>query len=245
MSKNFELLQRAQQEQESMTRARSGGGNSTLRTKSDHSADEESIRLVQRVFLVPGPDSPRVVVFTGVDAGDGCTTVCGRVAETLAGEMGVSGSFCAVDANLRSPSLHRYFGLENRTGLVDAVSQPGPVREFVQQSGNSRLWVMTAGSAASNIHSLLTSEGLAARVAELRSEFDHVLIDSPAVNQFADPVALGKLADGVILVLQSNATRREAARKAKEIIEAGRIRLLGAVLNKRRYPVPAGIYGKL
>ncbi|HUI40780.1 MAG TPA: CpsD/CapB family tyrosine-protein kinase [Terriglobia bacterium] len=245
MSKNFELLQRAQQEQESVTRARSDGSDAALRPALEKTSDEESIRLVQRLFLVPGPDAPRVVVFTAVDPGDGCTTVCGRVAETLAGEMGESGSFCVVDANLRGPSLHRYFGLENRIGLVDAVSQSGPVREYTQQVGNGRLWVMTAGSSASNIHSLLTSEGLAARVAELRSDFDQVLIDSPAVNLFADAVALGKLADGLILVLQSNATRREAARKAKEIIEVAKIRLLGAVLNKRRFPVPAGIYGRL
>jgi protein-tyrosine kinase len=245
LSKNFELLQRAQLEQELTARVRPVEDDVIVRTPSEKPADEESIRLIQRVFLVPGPDAPRVVVFTSVDPGDGCTTICARVAETLAGEMGASGTFCVVDGNLRAPGLHRYFGLENRVGLAEAATQPGPVHGFVQQVGNGRLWVMTAGAPTVNIHSLLTSEGLAARIAELRSEFDYVLIDSPAVNLFADPVALAKRADGAILVLQSNATRREAARRAKEIIEGAKIRLLGAVLNKRRFPVPAGIYGKL
>ena len=245
MSKNFELLQRAQREQELITSIRTDGRDGALRLSAEKPANEETIRLIQRMYLVPAPDAPRVVVFTAVDPGDGCTTICGRVAETLAGELGASGTFCVVDANLRGPSLHRCFGLENRAGLVDAVSQSGPVQNFIQPVGNGKLWVMTAGSPAGNIHSLLTSESLAARIAELRSEFDHVLVDSPAVNLFADPVALGKLADGVILVLQSNVTRREAARRAKEIIEGAKIRLLGAVLNKRRFPVPAGIYGRL
>lgn len=79
----------------------------------------------------------------------------------------------------------------------------------------------------------------------MRSEFDNVLMDSPPVNLYADACGLGKLADGVILVLESNATRREAARKAKETLEGAHVKLLGAVLNKRRFPVPDSIYGRV
>jgi len=203
------------------------------------------VRLVHRLFLVPGPEAPRVVLFAGVDRGDGCSTVCVRVAETLASEVGVSGSFCVVDANLRDPSLHDYFGLQNSAGLVEALEQSGPVRSFAQQVDGGRLWVMTAGSRTSNVHGLLGSEALRNRVAELRSEFDNVLVDSPPVNLYADACGLGKLADGVILVLESNATRREAARKAKETLEGAHVKLLGAVLNKRRFPVPDSIYGRV
>jgi Mrp family chromosome partitioning ATPase len=150
-----------------------------------------------------------------------------------------------IDANLRSPALHRYFSLPNRMGLVDAISQPGPVRNFARQVNGGKLWVMPAGLHTTNVHALLTSESLQARIAELRSEFDNVLVDAPAINPYADACALGKLSDGMILVLQSNATRRESARKAKEMIELAQVRLLGAVLNKRTFPIPAGIYGKL
>ena len=244
MSKNFELLQRAQTDQQSAIRT-NGGGTAGSLAQRDGFTSQEALRLVQRVFLVPGPDAPRVVVFSAVDPGDGCTTVCARVAETLASEVSQSGTSCIVDADLRSGSLHRYFGLENTRGLAEAVTESGPVRDFMQPVDGGRLWIMTAGAGAANVHSLLTSEALGARIAELRSEFDNVLIDSPAVNLYADAVSLGKLSDGIILVLQSNATRREAARRAKEIIGVGHVRLLGAVLNKRRFPVPAGIYGKL
>ncbi len=244
MSKNFELLQRAQKDQESITRVRAGSVDS-FKPQFNGFTAQEALRLVQRVFLVPGPDAPRVVVFSAVDPGDGCTTVCAKVAETLAGEVSQSGTSCIIDADLRGASLHRYFGLENTKGLAEAVTQSGPVRDFMQPMDGGRLWIMTAGGGGSNVHSLLTSGALADRITELRSQFDNVLIDSPAVNLYADAVALGKLSDGMILVLQSNATRREAARRAKEIIEVGRVRLLGAVLNKRRFPVPAGIYGKI
>jgi len=245
LSKNFELLQRAQREQEALARPRNRDGAAPLASRAAPFTSEEAVRLVQRLFLVPGPDAPRVVVFAGVDPGDGCSTVCARVAETLASEVGLSGSSCLVDANLRAPALHRYFSLPNRMGFVDAVSQPGSVRNFAQQVNGGKLWVMPAGLHTTNVHALLTSESLQARMAELRSEFDNVLIDAPAINSYADACALGKLSDGMILLLQSNATRRESARKAKEMIEVAQVRLLGAVLNKRTFPIPAGIYGKL
>jgi protein-tyrosine kinase len=245
LSKNFELLQRAQKDQESVGRNGSSSAGASLASRSVQFSAEEAVRLVHRLFLVPGPEAPRVVLFAGVDRGDGCSTVCVRVAETLASEVGVSGSFCVVDANLRDPSLHDYFGLENSAGLVEALEQSGPVRSFAQQVDGGRLWVMTAGSRTSNVHGLLGSEALRNRVAELRSEFDNVLVDSPPVNLYADACGLGKLADGVILVLESNATRREAARKAKETLEGAHVKLLGAVLNKRRFPVPDSIYGRV
>jgi protein-tyrosine kinase len=245
LSKNFELLQRAQKEQELVSRNGSSGAVTSLASRNGHFSTEEAVRLVHRLFLVPGPEAPRVVLFSGVDPGDGCSTVCVRVAETLASEVGVSGSFCVVDANLRDPSLHDYFGLENRAGLVEALTQGGPARSFAQQVDGGRLWVMTAGSKTSNVHGLIASEALRARIAELRSQFDNVLIDSPPVNLYADACGLGKLTDGMVLVLQSNATRREAARKAKETLENAHVRLLGAVLNKRKFPVPDAIYGRV
>jgi capsular exopolysaccharide synthesis family protein len=245
LSKNFELLQRAQKEQESLRAFTTGANGGQLALRTETFTAEEAVRLVQRLFLVPGPDAPRAVVFSGVNPGDGCSTICTCVAETLAAQVGTPGTFCLVDANLRAPSLDRYFGLENRTGLAEAISQPGPVRSFAQQVNGGRLWVMTSGSAPSNIHALLTSEGLRARMADLRAEFDNVLIDVPPISLYADAITLGKLSDGIILVLQSNATRREAARKAKETIETAQVPLIGAVLNRRRFPVPPGLYGKL
>jgi Mrp family chromosome partitioning ATPase len=134
--KNFELLQRAQREQEELARPRS---RAPLASRTAPFTSEEAVRLVQRLFLVPGPDAPGVVVFAAVDPGDGCSTVCARVAETLTSEVGLSGWSCLIDANLRAPALHRYFSLPNRMGLVDAISQPGSVRNFAQQVNGGKL----------------------------------------------------------------------------------------------------------
>jgi Mrp family chromosome partitioning ATPase len=80
------------------------------------------------------------------------------------------------------------------------------------------------------------------RVAELRREFDFVLIHVPALNTYAEGIALGQLADGVVLVVEANSTRRESASKVAQSLRAAQIQILGAVLNKRTYPIPEPLY---
>jgi capsular exopolysaccharide synthesis family protein len=201
---------------------------------------EERIKLVQRVFLLPGADAPQVVVFSGVEAGDGSSSICAHVGETLASQ--VQGAVCVVDANLRTPSIHRYFRMDNIGGLTDAMAQSQPVRDFAQQLPGGRLWILTSGSQSSDPGGVLTSERFRSLLNELRAEFDFVVIDAPSVNLYADATVLGKLADGVVLVVQANSTRREAAKKAKESLASANVRLLGAVLNKRTFPIPQALY---
>jgi Mrp family chromosome partitioning ATPase len=83
------------------------------------------------------------------------------------------------------------------------------------------------------------------RIDELRGEFDYVLIDSPPLNIYADGVTLGKLADGLVLVLEANSTRREAAARVAENLRAAQVRVVGAVLNKRTFPIPESLYHRL
>jgi len=93
--------------------------------------------------------------------------------------------------------------------------------------------------------SLLTSERLKNRFTELRKEFDFVLVDAPPLSRYADAITLGQVTDGFVLVLEANATRREVAQMAADSLRAAQIRILGAVLNKRTFPIPSLLYKKL
>ena len=84
-----------------------------------------------------------------------------------------------------------------------------------------------------------------ARAAELRKEFDFVIVDAPPMARYADAIALGKLSDGVVMVIEAESTRREAARVAVGNLRSSGIPVLGAVLNKRTFPIPERIYHKL
>jgi capsular exopolysaccharide synthesis family protein len=263
MSKNFELLQQAEQAREAeialftpeeepriappisipfgappSVPAPAEPRNALLQT--DDVSREEIKKLVQRLFLLPG--GVRRVVFAGVDTGTGCSWMTARVADILATQ--VSGSVCVVDADFRAGSLHKAFSVENHFGFTDALSQPGPVKQFATRLAPN-LWLMSCGSMTSNGQALLSSERLSARFAELRNEFEYILIDTPALTVCADPVAVAHFADGIALVLEADVTRRETARKTAQDLEAANIRVLGTVLNKRSFPIPQSLYDRL
>jgi Mrp family chromosome partitioning ATPase len=117
-----------------------------------------------------------------------------------------------------------------------------PLSDFVQPTWTSNLWLMAAGSAGSDPSCALNPAHLRNRFAELRAEFDYLLIDTPALSCHADAALIGLLTDGAILVVASNSTRREAARRAKEDLDAARVPVLGVVLNRRTYPIPEALY---
>jgi len=245
LSRTFETLQRLDKEQEV---AASPATTATIaspvlveRRKSVRLGEEEILKMVQRVFRSTNPDAPRTVVFSSIEHGEGCTWVCANAALTLAAQT--NASVCVVDANLRTPSLHEFFGLENAYGLAEAVTQSGSVRTFAQQIAGSNLWVLTSGALAlPSPAAALSSEAMRQRMADLRAEFEYVLVDAPPTNLYADGGTVGRLSDGLILVLRGNTTRREAAGKAKESLELANVRLLGAILNKRTYPIPRQVY---
>src|SRR5580704_3695696 len=220
MSRNYELMQQMensrdpsfQRQSRSTTAAvnavdqfRDSVTTTAVRAEDDI-AREESLKLVQSVFLLEGEGVPRMVVFAGIDSGSGCSSICARAARTLASLK--VGSVCLVDGNLRAPSLPGHFGVGNHFGLTDALESQNGIREFTQIVGPGDLWLLSAGSMAGESTCLLTSGFAKARLAELRREFDYVLIDAPSLKRYSDGVALGQMADGMVLILEANGTRR-------------------------------------
>jgi hypothetical protein len=147
MSKNFELLTNADEDRglfRAVERKTSAPPQKCLSPRLGNVAREEVAKLVQRIFLLSGNGvAPRAVVFCGIEHGDGTSWICAQVARAVA-EHG-SNTVCAVDVNLRSPSLHGYLGAENRTGLGAAVRQVGSIRNFIEPGNMSNLWVLPAG----------------------------------------------------------------------------------------------------
>jgi Mrp family chromosome partitioning ATPase len=79
----------------------------------------------------------------------------------------------------------------------------------------------------------------------MRTEFDYVFLDGPPLNGCSGSKAICGKVDGVVLVIESGRTRKQVAMRAKrDVVEAGG-RILGVVLNKRRYHIPEWVYRKL
>jgi protein-tyrosine kinase len=253
MSKNYEFMQQvgiglggSATRRERAVGAAAKNKTSTIAeilTGAPPAMREESLKLVQRFFLTPEQTPPKAVVFAAIDSGNGCTRLCAITAQLLA--ESVSGSVCLVEGNFRTPSLPDLFGVDNHHGLADSLRQEGAVRRFAKQVGRDNLWLLSSGSQARECLNLLNCDRMKERIAELRSAFDYVLIDAPPLNSYADAMVFGRLADGVVLVLEANATRREAALRVAESLQATRIPVLGAVLNKRTFPIPSALYKRI
>jgi Mrp family chromosome partitioning ATPase len=265
MSRNFELLQRTEKERELETAEEAERQREVLslhlsadresaaeapvgatqgngaKLEMDDVSREEIIKLVQCLFLLPG--ALKVVVFAGVGSGAGCSWLTAQAAQVLAAQ--VTGSVCVVDTNFRSPGLSNYFAAQNHGGLAAALLEAGPVKSFTQTVSPQNLWLMSCGCVEDSWQLLLRSDLMRARFAELRAEFDYILIDAAPLSQSADAIVLGHLADGLTLVIGANSTHRETALKVIQELKATNVRVLGAVLNKRTFPIPQRIYNRL
>ncbi|HXW57732.1 MAG TPA: CpsD/CapB family tyrosine-protein kinase [Candidatus Cybelea sp.] len=208
----------------------------------DPAAREESLKLVQRLFLTPAQAPSKAVMFAPIDAGSACSRLCADTAELLAETA--SCSVCLVEGNFRRSSLPEVLGEENHYGLADSLRQEGSIRRFAKQVRKG-LWLLSSGSQSNESLNLLNCDRMKERIAELRKEFDYVLVEVAPLNVYADAMVLGRLLDGVVLVLEANTTRREAALRVAESLRATAIPVLGAVLNNRTFPIPRALYKRL
>jgi polysaccharide biosynthesis transport protein len=205
---------------------------------------DEVRKLVHRMFVLSRPtEAPGAVAFSGVEESAGCGWVCARVAEALAEQGGET--VCAVDANVRAPSLHKHLGCENGFGFVDAINHACNITELAKRVRDGNLWLVAAGSPAGPEDGLVNPRRLQDCMQELTSEFDRVLVVTPPLDEGADAALIAQATDGVVLVVGSGTTRRAAARIAKQSLDAARVPMLGAVLNRREFPIPASLYWKL
>ena len=249
MSKNFELMQQlAGNSWSRRSRASDplfvADTDSKGSSRSQQSVADEVLRLVQRIFLTQAGDVPRVVCFASVNHGEGCSSICASVADALS--QNVSGSICLVEANFRSPALPAMFQTTNHFGLTNALLADGSIRSFAKPvTSDKKLWLLSSGELSDDSSSLLSSDRIRTRIAELRSEFDFVLIDAPPLNRYADALALGPLTDGFIVVIGAESTRRESAQSATRALRTAGIPILAAVLNNRAFPIPESLYSRL
>lgn len=245
MSKNFELLQRIAKNDYFCL----PGDPTQLSQKpacpipfKKDPPDAEIAKLVQRLFSQScGDSSPRAVSFSGITRDDRSSWICARAGQALAEQT--NSSVCIVDANLWSPQLHVHLASANPIGLAEALTSRGPIRKFARPLRPMNLWLMPAGLVKPGIY--FPMERYRERFTELREEFGYVLISAPSIVRETEATLIGQLADGVVLIVEANHSRRETVRRAKEQLESAQVRLLGAVLDRRTFPIPEKLYRRL
>jgi hypothetical protein len=200
---------------------------------------EEQIRsLVRQVFLPGWPKPARQVVFCAVDDGD-VDGICLRVSQVLAAQ--IPGSVALVETHLECSDVCDEYGSPTP---IFRPSGFRPLRDSARRV-SSHLWRVPREMFMAENEAGLSVEWLPSRLRELRLEFDYTIVHGPPAALCSDAALLGYLSDGVVLVLEANATRRAAAQRAVQMLQATNARLLGTVLSKRTFPIPEGIYRRL
>jgi non-specific protein-tyrosine kinase len=133
-----------------------------------------------------------------------------------------------VDGDLRRPQQHEIFGLSNQGGLSTWLQAGGDPP--LQNTSVDGLQVLVSGPVAGNPVALLSTKRLGERLAVLRERADYVLIDAPPVLAVTDAALWASQVDGVVLLVNSGATKRDEAQRAKTVLEGVQAKLLGAVL---------------
>ena len=143
-------------------------------------------------------------------------------------------SVLLIDCDMRNPTVHKNFNLSNKVGLSSCISMGTAVADAVQETAIEGLDALTAGVIPPNPSELLGSERMQNILQRAKEEYDYVLIDTPPVLPVTDSLVLGRMVDGLILVIDSGEIKVEMAREVKnQLVHAG-ANILGVVLNKVR-----------
>lgn len=172
------------------------------------------------------------VTSPGEDEGKTLTAI--NLAISLA--MEVDQTVLLVDADLRHPRVHQYFGLRDGPGLSDYLTAGTPLEEILVHPGIGRFVILPGGKPLQNSSEMLRSPKMVELVQELKSRYPSriVLFDLPPVLSAADALAFSPYVDAALLVVE------EAKTKTEDIVHAagllGSTHLIGTVLNKSLEP---------
>lgn len=188
---------------------------------------EEYRRLAALLHHTQLERESQVLMVTSAVAGEGKTLTATNVALTLSGSYGRR--VLLVDADLRRPSLHQMFDVNNVSGLSDLLNAPDSTAPSLLAI-SPRLTLLTAGRPDHDPMAALTSPRMKQLLAEARSGFDWVIIDTPPVGLLTDASLLAQMVDLSLLVVRAESTPYEQVQRAAEAI--GRHRITGVVLNR-------------
>ena len=191
-------------------------------------ASESYRSLRTSLFYAVMDAPPTVILMTSPGSADGKSTTCANLAVVLA-QAGKE--TLLVDGDLREPSLHKFFGVPNVSGLVNVLSGEYDLSEACTEPFPG-LKMLSTGPIPPYPTELLSSGRFAEFVGQARRLFDYVLIDSPPTQLVSDPMIIAAKADAVLLVLDCQETSKRSLRKAVRDLEAVGANVLGTVVNK-------------
>jgi capsular exopolysaccharide synthesis family protein len=180
------------------------------------------------------PESSKVMVVTSALSGEGKTTTTVNLAISLAQ---MHAPVLLIDGDSHQQRLSEVFRMGSFAGLQELLATPNELDEkevlsTIQKHEATGVYVLPAGRHVPSSAELLDSAQMRTLLRILRSRFSYILIDSPAVTACVDSIILSKIADRMLMVVESGRSSREILRHTQAtLIDAG-ANLMGVVLSK-------------
>ncbi len=214
--------------------------------ESDFHLLREMHSLSERILSELPRGGRRVIAFTGAAAGEGATTVALHLARVLARDP--EGRILLVDADMArvSKSLTQSSGASAQApGLVEVLAGEVELSKAVLATDVENLHFLPSGVDLARGKEAILSDRMRDFVDDMGQIYRMVILDCAPLLSHSESRILAAFTDGAVLVVRSGRTRREVVQKALALLQAANVRVLGVVLNQRRYPIPDFIYRHL
>ena len=190
----------------------------------------ESYRALRTSLLLTNLGAPpKVIMVTSALPQEGKSTTSINCAIVLA-QKGVR--VLLIDADLRRPSIHKTLGMGPRSGLSNVLTGSTTLQQAITRTPIlPNLHVLPAGTPPPNPAELLASTNMKDVLAQLREEYDHIVLDTPPTLSVTDAVVLSPRADAVVLVIRSGQTTKQALRRSRDVLMQVNAKVSGVLLN--------------
>ncbi|MCR6613755.1 CpsD/CapB family tyrosine-protein kinase [Bacillus velezensis] len=208
------------------------GKRSVIAMSEPKSINSEQYRTIRTNIEFSSVDTEvKSLLITSAGPEEGKSTTAANLAVVFAQQ---GKKVLLIDADLRKPTVHFTFKLDNGTGLTSLLLKQMPFQKAVLPADEANLDILTSGPIPPNPAELLSTGAMKDLLSEAGAVYDKVILDTPPVLAVADTKILGSYTDGAIMVISSGKTDKEKAAKAKEALDYCPCKLLGAVMNGKK-----------
>lgn len=199
---------------------------SSINPKSPISEQYRTIRT--NIEFMMGDRGLKSILVTSPEAAAGKSTLISNLAVVFAQQ---GKKVLLVDADLRKPTAHITFRVDNRSGLTNVLTKQISLNSAIQGTRFAdNLMILSSGPIPPNPSELLGSQAMKELIKTASLNFDVILIDTPPVVTVTDAQILSRIVDGVIVAAHSNQTKKEDMAKAKRLLDQVQANILGCVL---------------
>ena len=202
----------------------------TSKIEQENNFFDESIKNLRTGIILNSLNTTRKVLsITSCFSGEGKSTISANLAMSLS-ELEKT---IIIDCDLRKPSLNKIFGFSRTTaGVVDYVTNPKNINDFIIEIEQSSLHVLPAGIATKKPLEIISSTEFKKLIQELATKYDRIIIDTPPLGLFSDPLVIAEVSDTSLIVVEAHTTKFEHVERLLTKYRSFDLEVDGLILNK-------------